>query len=422
MKKVLKVFSFLVIILFVLSLFGWMVFHISSGDKKFGFIAEPVKFMYSFPDLFTQSVEEVKTLPQTFVPTPKDFVPVNKLDSNLIVLSTYSDTSDSRSIVLLNLYNDSVRYKWTVKNPFQEHDRIINPLLFPGKSIVYSYDCVSGLRRIDSLSNLIWKQDSIHAHHAMNLDSHGDIWTCAFAPVYYATGMYKLEGRTVFYIDEYLTKVDANTGRILFNKSVTDILRENDLSHYLLKSSKVEDPLHINDIEPAFKTTKYYKEGDLFVSSRSLSLVMQYRPSTNKVIRVIEGPFVSQHDVDFLNDSTLVLFSNNYYTTASTNDSKQPPKDSSLLKIAGDFYSCIVSYNFGTGQFSFIGDSIFRANQIFTYTEGLIDFIDPSTYFVEEQNTGILWVIKDNQVIYKNVLKSQHDGYHHLTNWIRIIK
>ena len=102
MNKVLKTFSLTVISLFILSIFGWMVYHITEEDKNFGFLEGPVKFMFTFPDLFSRSVEEVKTLPKTFVPTPEDFKPINNLDSDLIVLTTYSDTSNSRSIVLLN--------------------------------------------------------------------------------------------------------------------------------------------------------------------------------------------------------------------------------------------------------------------------------------------------------------------------------
>jgi hypothetical protein len=294
-------------------------------------------------------------------------------------------------------------------------------MLFPEKSLVYSIDCLSGLRRIDSLSNIVWKQDSIHPHHAMTLDKEGNIWTCAFMPVFYATGLYKLEGRSVVYIDNYITKVDPETGRIIFNKSITDILRENDLASYLLKSANVKDPLHINDIEAAHITTPYYKKDDLFISSRSLSLIIHYRPSTNKVIRMIEGPFTSQHDVDFLGDNSLGIFNNNYYNLWST-DTKEPPRDSSMLKFAGDFYSNIVRYDFSTSGFSFIGDSVFRANEIFTNTEGLMEFISPESYFVEEQNTGLLWVIQDDEVIYKNVFESQHEGHHHLPNWTRIIK
>jgi hypothetical protein len=421
MKKVLKTFSLTVIYLFTLSLFGWMVYHIVEDDKKFGFLKGPVKFMYTFPDLFFQSVKEVNTLPETFIKTPENFKSINNLDSDFIVLSTYSDTSDSRSIVLLNLKNDSILYKWTVENPYEDSYRIINPLLFPEKSLVFSFTFHTGLRRIDSLANIIWKQDSIFANHSMTLDSDGDIWISSTEPVYWAYGLYKISGRSVFYVDNYITKLDAETGRILFHKSMTDILRENNLSYYLLKSANIIDPIHVNDIQPALKSTKYYKEGDLFISAKNPSFIMQYRPSTNKVINMIEGPFVSQHDVDFLNDSTLVIFNNNTYNLWS-DISKPPPPDSSWVKIAGDFYSNVVRYDFGSDSLSFIGDSVFRANKIFTMTEGLMEFVDPSTYFVEEQNSGLIWIIKDDKVLYKNVLKSQHKGYHHLPNWIRVIK
>jgi hypothetical protein len=88
----------------------------------------------------------------------------------------------------------------------------------------------------------------------------------------------------------------------------------------------------------------------------------------------------------------------------------------------GDFYSNIVTYDLRNRKFSSIGDSIFRANKIFSRSEGLQEFIDADTYFVEEQNSGLLWIIKDDEVIYKNVFKSPYKEYHHLPNWTRIIK
>ncbi len=376
--------------------------------------------MYSFPDLFTQSVEEVETLPKTFVPTPKNFKAINRLKDDFIVLTTYSDTGDSRTVALLNLFNDSILYTWSIRNPYQDYDRIFNPLLLPEKNLVYSFTD-RGLRRIDSLGNVIWKQDSIWGHHSIELDSKGDIWLCSDEPWFYSTGLYKLSGRSVFFKDNTITKIDAATGRILFHKSMTRILMENNLSNYLLKSGNKRDPIHINDVVPALKTTKYYREGDLFISARNPSFILHYRPSTNKVLNVIEGPFVSQHDVDFYNDTTLVMFNNNFYTVWSF-DSKPPPKDSSRMVMAGEFYSNLVRYDFYNDSVSVMDDSVFRANDIFTGTEGLMEFVDPSTYFVEEQNSGLIWIIRDNQVIYKNVFRSQHKGHHHLPNWTRIIK
>ena len=64
----------------------------------------------------------------------------------------------------------------------------------------------------------------------------------------------------------------------------------------------------------------------------------------------------------------------------------------------------------------------FNENNIFTSTEGTVEQIDDSTFFVEEQNSSLIWVIQNNKILYKNVLKSQHEGYHHLTNWYKVIK
>ena len=48
--------------------------------------------------------------------------------------------------------------------------------------------------------------------------------------------------------------------------------------------------------------------------------------------------------------------------------------------------------------------------------------IDDSTFFVEEQNSSVIWVIQNSNILYKNVLASPHAGYHHLTNWPKLIK
>ncbi len=420
MNKILKVFSTIVISLFVLSIFGWMVFHISEEDKNFGVLEKPVTFMYTFPDLFSQSIEEVKTLPPTFLPTPEDFTPVNRLDTDVIVLSTYTESRNKRTIELLNLRNDSVLYSWTVKNPFTEEMRVLNPLMLDHKSLVYSIDGFTGLIRIDSLGNQVWEQDSMHAHHSLNPDSEGNLWICSFEKGWSANGNYRVDDIDFFIKDNYITKIDVNTGEVLFNKSVIAILKENRLENYLLKTAAMKDPLHINDVEPALKTTKYYIEGDVFISVKNLSMIFQYRPSTNQVIRIIEGPFVGQHDVDFLDENTLVLFNNNRHEV-HLRQSLLPPEDSSRLTYAGDFFSQVLSYDLKTGAFDFIGDSVFRANEIFTGTEGLQQFIGPDTYLVEEQNSGVIWIIKEDEVVLKNVLTSEHKGYHHLPNWIRVI-
>ena len=53
------------------------------------------------------------------------------------------------------------------------------------------------------------------------------------------------------------------TRKFLFKKSVSEILAENEIiSSQLFKE---HDPIHLNDIEEAFKTTKFWNKNDLFL-------------------------------------------------------------------------------------------------------------------------------------------------------------
>lgn len=422
MKKIITAVSAIIIHLFTLSVFGWMSVHASKGDKDFGLLNEPTKFMYSFFDQFIWSAKEVKKLSPTFMPIWSKITPVNKLESNVNILMSYSESAFRRAVVIKNLKNDSILYKWDISEKASQWDRIVNPFVFPNKDLVYFFTDKSGLRRIDSLGNFKWKQDKFLAHHSLNIDSTGNFWVCSKNPPKNSPGgVYKIDGRNVYYDDDCVTRIDANNGEILFHRSITDILKTNNLANYILQATPVKDPIHLNDIQPALKTTQYYNEGDIFLSIKQSSMLLHYRPSTNKVIKVIEGAFSAQHDIDFLNDTTLTIFNNNSYPLW-VKDSKPKPQDNVKLVNAGNFSSNIARYDFGTGKISYIGDSLFRANKIFTSTEGLHEFINDSTYFIEEQNVGCYWVIQGDEVVYKNVFKSQHSGHSHLPNWARIIQ
>ena len=71
------------------------------------------------------------------------------------------------------------------------------------------------------------------------------------------------------------------------------------------------NPLYINDVEPALSDTIFWKSGDVFISSKGLSAIIHYRPETNKVINFIKGPFYMQHDVNIIDDRKISIFNNN---------------------------------------------------------------------------------------------------------------
>ena len=99
-----------------------------------------------------------------------------------------------------------------------------------------------------------------------------------------------------------LIKVSKD-GKTLFSKSIIEILIENNLDH--LFGDLSDDPIHLNDVQPTLLNTDYWNKDDLFLSIRDLSLILLYRPSTNKIIWYQQYPWVFQHDVDIINERKL---------------------------------------------------------------------------------------------------------------------
>ena len=420
----------LVVVLALLSAYGWAVKHRTKGDLNLGWANPVVDQLSGFPDLFKKSVKEAQTLPQTFVSTPSDFAPVNRLEQDVLALTAYSNEDGGRNIDLRNLRNDDLLHRWVVPTddiPVKPHWRIHHPLLLPDSSVISFITNRSPLFRLDASSNLMWRQDSLSFHHAINLDAQGDLWACVQQwerggrHIGYR-GRYLMDGKTVHFLDNSIAKIDPETGHILYTKSCADILRENGLEHLILRSGDPQDPMHLNDVEPALYSGPHFKEGDVFLSFRNLQAVLHFRPATGEVLRVIDGPLAAQHDVDILDPHTLAIFNNatqenvGKYTSGAH---KYPvSKDQVELK---HWHSRIERYDLASDSFTPLWPELMGREDIMTFSEGLQEFLPDGSAFLEEQNSGILWVVGDDGVLYKDVHRSHHPGHHHLPNWTRII-
>ena len=71
----------------------------------------------------------------------------------------------------------------------------------------------------------------------------------------------------------------------MYNKSVTEILFEHNLENMIIGKLNTfsNDPIHLNDIEPVFKDGPFWKKGDVFLSLRHQSIIILFRPNTNKM-------------------------------------------------------------------------------------------------------------------------------------------
>lgn len=104
--------------------------------------------------------------------------------------------------------------------------------------------------------------------------------------------------------------VFSDDGEILEERSVAQILIDNGYIGLLFGTSWESDRLHLNDAEYINYTDNFVRQGDLMLSIRHLSTVLLYRPSQNKVVWLKTGPFLNQHDIDYLGDGKFSIFGN----------------------------------------------------------------------------------------------------------------
>ena len=417
-------------LLAVLSVFGWMVQHRVRKDRDFGVLNGVVEFLAGFPDRFKQSVEEVQTLPQTFVPTSDDFNTVNLLEEDILTLTAYSNADEGRTIAVRNLHDGQELHQWTVPSevgPLKPHWRIHHPLLLEDKSVVSFITNRSPLFRLDSASNVMWRQDSLSFHHAINRAADSSLWACTMrwergARHIAYRGRYRMGGKTVHFLDNSIARIDAQTGYILEVHSMLEVLQANGLDHLILRSGDPQDPLHLNDVEPALYASAFFEADDLFLSFRNLQCVLQFRPSTGEVIRVIDGPLASQHDVDIVNDSTLVIFNNNVQENNGvyTNKGDKYPVSKDEVELA-QYHSQMTLFDLASESFTPLYSELMAEQGIMTSSEGLQEALPDGRWFLEEQNSGELWVVGPEGVLYHDVHASHHDVHHHLPNWTRVL-
>ena len=106
--------------------------------------------------------------------------------------------------------------------------------------------------------------------------------------------------------------------------AINEIFAENNLSHLIVTAKETGNPFHLNDIQPVLTDGSFWKKGDLFLSLRNLSMIMLYRPSTNKVLWHQQGPWIYQHDVDIMSENDLSIFISRLYVQGILAEFNEP--------------------------------------------------------------------------------------------------
>lgn len=191
-------------------------------------------------------------------------------------------------------------------------------LLMDNGDLIFNYEAL-GMVRLDLDGNVIWRLPAL-THHSLHLDENGHIWTSvryrhrqpreADLPGYFAP-----------YFEERIVEIAAETGEIIREISVFELLRDNNLHGLLyLATGSGEamrmsgDVLHLNDVElfPAGMAPGYFEPGDIMISLRQVNAVVVFHLPTRELKYLSMGAFVRQHDPDFYDGDTISIYDNNH--------------------------------------------------------------------------------------------------------------
>lgn len=302
---------------------------------------------------------------------------------------------------------DEFRYLNRDKNNYRA--RLIHPKLLPDGGLLFQD--TSPLYKIDACSNLIFQNSHDQFHHSIETDIEGNIWVPSH--MYPQSLPIKKIGTKIQfmggYADDAITQISPK-GQILFQKSLSQIFIDNDLEYLLFSVGDTHfdlDPIHLNDIQPANFDGEFWKKGDVFLSLRHQSMIILYRPSTNKIIWKRAGPFFHQHDVDILDGHRISIFNNNAKDLV----------DGNIV----DGHNEVIIYDFKTNQYSSYLNRSLISNDVRTITEGRSQILDNGDLFIEDSNYGrTLYFNADGSLRWTHVNRA-NDGNIYRVGWSRIL-
>ena len=277
---------------------------------------------------------------------------------------------------------------------------ITHPILTEDGGLIFQ-GMNSPLAKIDVCSNLIWMVDRV-VHHSLERDADGNYWSAALIdpPT--------LKTLPRIWQDNTIIQVSPD-GKILFEKSVGEVFVDNDLE-YLVYDGRTysNDPLHLNDVQPVLEDGPHWRKGDLFLSLRHRSAILLYRPSTNKIVWMRQGPWMMQHDADIISDHEIAVFDNNVANLSWGQG------------VLGANNTII--YDFNSGEIDEPFADAFKVNEIRTITEGLSEILPDGDIFVEESNYGrMLKMNKAGDITWQYINRAS-DGRVYTVHWSRYIE
>jgi len=328
-KKIELWILIIVILLFLIVsiTFAWLAKYSIELEKYSPKVATTVNKIMEPVDIFFKTSYKILTTGSanpSFLKVefePGFVIKDNYENDGYFLISAFDNKFKENSIFLYSLLDQELIKKWSpnvkllnnlMSNNYKKtpedlpmNFRSQHPLLLSdGGIIVNSGDGI--LVKLNKESEIEWFIERKFHHSIENgLDSRTVLTNIVMdEPLRLKTGHKFSEFRNDGYA---IVSLDGN---ILEERSIAQILYDNEYYGLLFGQKWEYDKIHLNDAEFITKTDAFVKRGDIMISARNISTVFLYRPSSNKIIWLRSGPFLNQHDINYLDNGIFSIFGN----------------------------------------------------------------------------------------------------------------
>lgn len=251
------------------------------------------------------------------------------MESGLTLLETHArGPSGWRPALELIDADGEVLHRWRVdprrlfptsRRPDEslKHQHVHGSYLFPDGDVLLTIEYV-GTARLGPCGDVRWRLSG--THHSISRADDGTFWVARRKESRNADSVEAgaFPGLPENVYDSRLTRVSAD-GEVRRELSVLRLLYSNDMEQHIFQrrstSESGREVLHLNDVErldgemaDAFPE---FDAGDLVVSLRDTHLVLVVDPASERIKWARSGPWIRQHDPDFLAEGWIGVFDNN---------------------------------------------------------------------------------------------------------------
>ena len=257
--------------------------------------------------------------------------------------------------------------------------------ILPDGSIIFHFT-YKGSARLDRCGTTQWTLPQM-THHSVERAADGSFWV---PNSHYVTEGSPFPFLHMPYVEDTLAKV-SGSGEVIMEISVEEVLFKNNLQGVLHWKRGTGDMTHVNDVEelsPEMATHfPMFAAGDLLVSMRMQHMIFVMDPTTLAVKWYQAGPWLGQHDPDFLPSGRILVFNNN-------DDGKGGSWNGGSNIMEVDPKTHAVWYRYGV-----------RPDQrMFTHERGKHQPLDGEHILITEANAGRAFEVdKDGRIVWEFV-------------------